>query len=327
VRVWFVLVLAACIPAPDPINLTGVDPSAYFDTGGELPGVGTSTSSGVEDGSEDGDPPVASTTTTGSTGESVGTASDESSSTGELPLPSFPEPSPFGDDVAETALVSTWTSPWVPDGLAHVSLAIDADGRFTWTEASAGCGEVYSASGVVWVEATQLVFHVEVWDKRDPWPLREPLELPFRMRLPYAVIGGVMGLGGDEALTEVRAWQGRGYDRVGSGSGPASSWGSSAELWGLIRGEPEPRLIVRDAFEAELAGGGAATVTLRRSWAYPDAVDDAPVADAGTWLDHHPGYGVGAVTVVGVGHAYSPSSLATWDGTRGLKQGVVPSCG
>ena len=323
---WPVLVLVGCIPTPDAINLTGADPSAYFDTGGEVPGGWESSSS---DPWEPGESSGESSGSSGSTGQppAGSDSGGESSSTGELPLPSFPEPAPFGDDAVETGLVGTWTSPWVPDGLASVSLAVEADGRFAWTEASGDCVETYAASGMLWVEGTQLVLHVEAWDKRDPWPLTEPLELPFRLRLPFGVVNGVMGLAGDEALAGVRAWEGRSYARVGSGTGPGGSWMAQAELWGLIRGEPEPRLIVSDTHQAELAAGGAATLTIHRAWSYPDAVDDPPNVGNGTWVDHHPGYAAGAVTISGTVHAYSPETLVTWDNARGLKLGVLPPCG
>jgi hypothetical protein len=285
-----------------PASTSGtVDPSDTDATTGELPGT-----TGV-------DPTV---------------ADEDSGETGIEPV--FPTPEPFGDDVRELDLVGTWTVPWDPNGVPDVMITIAADGTFTWIETEADCSPAGSASGQLWVESSQLVMHVDAWDKKDPWDVQEalgePLAVPFRMRLGYAPMGGFLGISARKRFTDVMTWRGVGYVRVDAGSGPQGQWIGEAELWGVPAGASEPQLLVRDRYSANLLAGGAALVDHSWTWWWPEQGLEETDAAEGDWIDQTPGNVAGAVVVDGDTLAYDATQLMSFEADRAFKLGVVSDC-
>lgn len=351
------LLLVACIPAPPPVSLlttsdgfdtdfsgtspwdAGIGSDALPTTIGdvETTGIGSSSGEPATTGAATGPEPTTTDPTvdptvspSSSTGDGLETGTEES---GDPSLPSFGPAEPFGDDIRETDLVGVWTKPWEPAGVADVSITIAADGAFTWVETSADCSTTNTASGQLWVAGTQLIFHVDVWDKRDPWLVDDiiggSLERPFRMHLGYSPMGGYLGLNGGTSLTHQGNWAGRTYDRQQAGLGAGGDWIAEAELWALISGEVEPRLVLRDRFAADLQGSGSARVSVDRSIWYPS---DRPVWESvaladGSWSDETPGAVVGAAGVIGVRHAYDAVHMLSFEPDRSFKLGVVSDCG
>ena len=348
--------LLGCIPAPPPITVaSGVDslsdtdfePTAPWESamtpdGTDVTGVDTDSGSDAGEGtaSETGSPATSSSDSASGTASTSSTTSDATGTTGEEGettggtgnLPSFGPPGVFGDDVRETDLVGVWTTPWDPVGVPDVSITIAADGSFDWRETSADCSTVRTAAGRLWVEGTQLVIEADAWDKRDPWQVEErlgaPLARPFRMRLGYGPMGGYLGIAGADGLLQQVAWQGRTYDRQAAGVGADGSWVAEGELWALIEDEPEPRLVVRDRFSAELGPAGAATLTTQRSWWYPGEKPDteAPAVINTTWFDETPGAAVGAANVGGTRHAYDAVHMISFTADQSFQLGVVSDC-
>ena len=242
----------------------------------------------------------------------------------------FPAPEPFGDDVRELDLVGSWTVPWDPTGVADVMITIAADGAFTWIETEADCSAAGSASGQLWVEGSQLVMHLDAWDKKDPWDveaaLGEPLAVPFRMRLGYAPMGGYLGISARKRFTDVMSWRGVGYVRLDAGSGPQGAWVGEAELWAIPAGASEPQLLVRDRYSATLVSGGAASVDHAWTWWWPEQGLEEIEDGEGEWIDETPGNVAGAVTIDGDMLAYDATHLMSFTSDRAFKLGVVSDC-
>ncbi len=349
------LLALGCIPAPsfelptasgdDPFETDGAyDPTAVpegetGDTTGDVP-PGDTTGNGVDpsgpwdpttgsgdDGSLPTGPDASDAGTDGSS-TSQGDRGEETESAG--PEPAFPAPPPFGDDAAETALVGTWTVAWNPNGTPHWSLDVGADGSFAWTEVAAGCNEQASAQGRLWLEGDEMVLHVEAWDKRDPWPVEsvvgEPLATPFRLHLSYAMALGMLSVSGPWELTSLLGWEGRVYLREPS-FGPAGIWTSSASLEAVVQGEDAPRVIVRDDYTMETAGGAQMTKTTLRTWTHGDApIEQPPIVQTGTWFNQSPGQPSGMIWIAGTTHLFDDRHLVAFDEDRVFYEEAPAGC-
>lgn len=350
--------LAGCIPAPsfelpsattdNPFETDGsYDPTVVPDgdetaTDGDTEDSGKTGSTGAEDPSGPWDPsdPVTSGNVTSATsgGSETGeegtgeSGSDtEASDTTDGPQAAFPPPQTFGDDAAETDLVGTWTVDWNPDGTPHWSLEIAGDGSFLWTEVAAACNDEATATGVLWTEGDTLVMHVESWDKRDPWPVDsvvgEPLALPFRLHLGYAMALGMLSMNGPWELTSMLGWEGRVYRRDPA-PGPAGSvWTGSAALEAILEGASEPRMIVRDTYTMETGAAAQASISTQRTWLHGDAPIDQPaVVETGTWFNHTPGQSQGMIWVAGVNHLYDTVRLVGFEESRVFYEETPAAC-
>jgi len=278
---------------------------------------------------ETGDTTAASTDVdTGTVDPGTTGVADTGESGGERP--GFPDAEPFGDDVRELDLVGSWAVPWDPTGVADVVLQIGDDGSFTWRETRADCSEAGSASGRLWVEGTQLVMHVELWDKRAPWDveaqLGEPLVAPFRMRVGYSPMGGYLGISARRQWTDVLQWRGVGYARLDATSGPTGQWAAEAELWAIPQGEVAAQLLVRDRYEATIVAGGTALVDHGWTWWWPAQGAPEQESESGTWSDDTPGNTAGAATIAGDPFAYDALHLMAFASDRTFKLGVVSDC-
>ena len=61
-----------------------------------------------------------------------------------------------------------WTMPWDPTDHWDSTLYFYDDGYFEWIEWSAACDELTYAGGSLWVEGTQIVLHVDAWERPLP---------------------------------------------------------------------------------------------------------------------------------------------------------------
>jgi hypothetical protein len=327
---------SACFAAPkvDVPDLGEGSTGISLDEGDEEPYVPTEATGGATTGEVEGDATSSADDPAGSddagTVEPETTADADATGTDDGGGGSFPPAEPFGDDVRELDLVGTWTMPWEPTGVADVTIAIAADGTFTWRETEADCSDAGSASGVLWVEGSQLVVHVDAWDKKDPWDvegaLGEPLALPFRMRLGYAPMGGFLGIAAPTRLTDVEQWRGVGWVRLDAGTGPQGAWVAEAELWAIPAEASEPQLLVRDRFSATLISGGNAVVEHAWTWWWPQQGIEEVDVDNGGWTDETPGNMAGAATIDGDLFAYDAAHMMAFATDRAFKLGVVSDC-
>ena len=347
------LLLLGCIPAPafDLPSATSDDPfetdgpyTPTSDPDGGDDGVGedslgdtTDGESGEDDPSDPWDPSGATTggegTTTFGASDSTGDESSDGgddTTTGAQVEPSFPPAEPFGDDADEVWLVGSWTVAWNPDGTPHWNLDIEADGSFLWTEAAASCTATAVASGVLWVDGKQLVLHLETWDKRDPWPVEsvvgEPLALPFRLHLDFAMALGMLSISGPWELTAMLGWEGRVYRRAPA-VGPAGVWSSTASLEAILAGEDMPRVIVQDTYTMETAGGAQAFETTQRTWTYWEAPLEQPaVVENFAWWNLSPGQPQGIIAIGGLQHLFDAERLVAFDETRVFSEEAPQGC-
>lgn len=218
--------------------------TAALSTTDDTSGESTSTSS-------DGTPTTTSTNAVG----------DESGEDGGTDVSAFPEPGTFGDDVQELDLVGTWGLNWDPSVGADSVLDIDASGAFVWSESSADCSKTTLATGVLWVEATQVVLHVDTWERPLPWDteaiLGETFPPPFRMRMSFSLQGGgvdaYLALAAPSRATQHAPYTGESYIRVAQqGVHLGGTWHGESELLAIRDGELEPVVIVRDYYDAFL---------------------------------------------------------------------------
>jgi hypothetical protein len=349
------LLAAGCIPAPS-FELPSVTTADPFETDGPYdptlvpPGEDDAGTDGLTDGAAatdttdtadtadttgGGDPSGPGGSATSGGGETEG-ATEESGGETEGPestggsQAAFPPPETFGDDAAEAALVGTWTVDWNPDGTPHWSLEVAGDGSFTWTEVAAACNDQAMATGVLWAEGDTLVMHVDTWDKRDPWPVLsvvgEPLALPFRLHLSYAMVPGILSVSGPWELTSMLGWEGRVYRRD-SAVGPAGVWTGSAALEAILDGANEPRMVVRDTYTMQTRGGAQATSSTQRTWMHGETPLKQPaVVETGIWYNQTPGQPQGMISVAGVTHLYDAVRLVAFEESRVFYEEAPASC-
>lgn len=173
----------------------------------------------------------------------------------------FDEPPVFGTNPLDFDLVGVWGLNWEPESGFDSVLDVDDAGNFMWTETSADCSESTVASGLLWVEGSQVVMHVELWDRQLPWDteavLGESFEPPFRLRLSYSL----QGSGADDYLTfaapgritEGAPYTGESYVQTDAqGDFLAGTWRGEAQLDAIPAGETDPVTVVRDTFVASL---------------------------------------------------------------------------
>jgi len=328
-------------------------------------GGATSATDGTDGQDDDdrGDETFSSVTLTGST--SVGTTesttcasgtctdvttdptmtSDTSDSDTETtgPVPGWPDPGVFGDDVQEQDLVGTWTMPWEPTDHWDSTLYVYPDGFFEWVEWSADCSALSYAGGTLWVEGTQIVMHVEVWERPLPWATEEVIGQsfppPFRLRLGYTVLGEYLAFAAPPAVTQTAPYPGRSYVQIEDGGDAlAGLWVAEAELLAIPEGEPSPVVVVRDRYEAHLdppfpdtaQGTGVRARVQIYYWPEPPVMTPA-IYEGGNWQDLNPGQSAGSALVNGSEvHAYGPSygvsQLMSWTSETSFRLGVASDC-
>lgn len=341
---------------------TALCAGACNDDGSPADGDGTET--GQDDDDDDGESTFASITvgTTMSTTECVtGTCTDvttdptsatltmtmgtdtdpDTGTTGEVP--GWPDPGVFGDDVQEVDLVGVWTMPWDPTDHWDSTLYVYDDGYFEWIEWSADCDALTYASGSLWVEGTQIVMHVESWERPLPWATEdvifETFPPPFRLRLGYTVLGEYMAFAAPPGITAVEPYAGRSYLQIEDGGDAlAGTWVAEAELHAIPQGEVSPAVIVRDRYEAYLdppfpdtsEGTGERARIQIYYYADPPLMTPA-IYEGGNWQDLNPGQSAGAALVNGnETHAYGPSygalQLMSWTAETSFRLGVASDC-
>lgn len=220
--------------------------------------------------------PLATTTGGASDTAVLPTATDSttgSDTTGE-PSP-FGPIEEFGDDTLENDLLGVWglsfgpswgitalnpvPPPWDPVGAPDSVLSVNAQGGFVWTEYSADCDPAQTTVGMgsVWVEGSQIVFHVDSWERQLPWdtlngPPAQDFAAPFRMKLGYTLQGSYLTLAGPSTLTEVGPYNGRSLqyiDPEADRNDLAGHWLGEAELVAIPAGQQLPQTIVRTSFQ------------------------------------------------------------------------------
>jgi hypothetical protein len=283
------------------------------------------------------DPTITTTPTTTPTTDSE----TDTETTG--PMPGWPDPGVFGDDVQEVDLVGTWTMPWDPSEHWDSTLYVYDNGYFEWIEWSAGCEELTYVAGSLWVEGTQIVMHVDAWERPLPWATEDVIGQsfppPFRLRLGYTVLGEYLAFAAPPGITAQAAYAGRSYLLIeDGGEALAGTWVAEAELHAIPDGESSPFVIVRDRYEAYLdapfPGTSEGTGARQRIQTYyypePPQMTD-PIYEGGNWQDLNPGQSAGAALVDGnEQHAYGPSygatQLMSWTAETSFRLGVASDC-
>lgn len=230
---------------------TSEDPSTTTDTT-ETTTTDTTTTSSVTD--------TDSTTTTDPT-DTDGTTTTDSETETETGG-GFDPPPPFGDDVQELDLVGMWNLNWDPMTGWDSLLEVDDAGNFFWTESSADCATSTVASGFLWVAGSQVVMHVEEWERPLPWDteptLGETFPPPFRLALSFSLQGSggnaYLTFGAPSRVTETAPYTGESYIRTATqGVYLGGDWNGEAELQAIPAGEVDPLVIVRDYYLADLS--------------------------------------------------------------------------
>jgi len=173
----------------------------------------------------------------------------------------FSDPPPFGSNVLDLDLVGVWGLNWdQPAGFDSV-IQIDDMGNFTWTETSADCADSTVASGFLWVQGSQVVMHVEVWDRQLPWDtmpvLGESFEPPFRLSMSFSLQGGgvdsYLALAAPSRITEAAPYTGESYVRLASeGAFIAGDYHGESQLEAIPDGETDPVVILIERYDADL---------------------------------------------------------------------------
>jgi len=163
--------------------------------------------------------------------------------------------------VLDLDLVGVWGLNWDPASGFDSVLDIDDMGNFTWTESSADCSAQTVASGFLWVSGSQVVMHVETWDRPLPWDtepvLGETFAPPFRLRMSFSLQGSgpddYLALAAPSRVTEAAPYAGESYIRLTTdGAFLGGTWRGEAELEAIPAGEVDPVVIVRDVYQAIL---------------------------------------------------------------------------
>ncbi|MBL8943630.1 MAG: hypothetical protein JNK45_10795 [Myxococcales bacterium] len=235
---------------------TTVSTSSDATTSDATTSDGTSTSPTTDATTSDGTTTEVSTTTdaTTSDGTTEGTTTDTGGG-------GFPDAPVFGSNVLDLDLVGVWGLNWDPASGFDSVLDIDDMGNFTWTESSADCSAQTVASGFLWVSGSQVVMHVETWDRPLPWDtepvLGETFAPPFRLRMSFSLQGSgpddYLALAAPSRVTEAAPYAGESYIRLTTdGAFLGGTWRGEAELEAIPAGEVDPVVIVRDVYQAIL---------------------------------------------------------------------------
>lgn len=282
---------------------TGVTTDATTDaTSG---GVSTSEASVTSDASATSDASTTDATTSGVSATTDASTTDATTSTTDPTAGTtdtttggngFPDAPPFGSNVLDLDLVGTWNLNWDPVTGADSVIDIDDAGNFTWTESSADCSQSTVAAGYLWVEGSQVVMHVEQWDRQLPWDtepvLGESFPPPFRLRMSFSLqgTGGVayLGLGAPTRVVETSPYAGASFIRLTQAGGfIGGTWHGEAQLEAIPAGETDPVVIVRDTYEALLdAESGVdpeGTGTRATNTQYFPIAQSSWVYDGGNW--------------------------------------------
>jgi hypothetical protein len=265
---------------------TSIDPSDTSSVTTDEPGTTTT-----------GSPTTDATTTDATTTDATTTTGDPTDTDTTTGGGVFPDPPPFGQNVLDLDLVGTWNLNWDPQTGFDSVLDIDDAGNFTWTETSADCSTSTVASGFLWVSGSQIVMHVEEWERPLPWDtmavLGETFPPPFRLLMSFSLQGNggtaYLALGAPPTITETTPYTGESHIRLTTdGVYLGGTWRGEAELQAIPQGETEPVTIVRDVYQALLdaetdvmdpEGTGVRAVTTT----YFPVPQQSTVFDGGNW--------------------------------------------
>lgn len=336
------------IPTPDPT----VDSDGPVSTTTEWPNPGTTdipttVTSGIDPSGVD------STTDDPSMNGGSSSTSDGESSTGstggttEEPVDPFGPPEAFGDDVLELDLVGSWGLHWSSEADGNTILDIETDGSFVWTEILPGCAAQRHREGVLWVEGSQIVFHVEHWEGPLPWDTLaqtgQEFDPPFRLRLSFSMQGSVgdsyLALTAPGGITEATPYSGQSYTQLEvEGQYLGGLWTGEAELQAVPDGEDAPVVIVRDVLRAYTepevdpsVAEGTGEWSRTRTFYWPDPVQDITYANFNwTCLDGCP-QPAGTTLVAGSNlYTYGPYGgarhLMNFASGRAFRLGVTAGC-
>lgn len=176
---------------------------------------------------------------------------------------------------------------------------IDDMGNFTWNETSLDCSDTSLASGFLWVEGSQVVMHVETWDRPLPWDTEpvvgETFDPPFRMRMSFSLQGSggdaYLALAAPSRVTENAPYTGESYVQTDVvGDFLAGTWHGEAQLEAIPAGETDPVVVVIDRYEALLQLENAAddpqglgTRVINTTYYLPDPDVAFDVFDGANW--------------------------------------------
>jgi hypothetical protein len=173
----------------------------------------------------------------------------------------FVDPPAFGTNPLDFDLVGVWGLNWDPSSGFDSVLDVDDAGNFMWTETSADCTSSTLASGFLWVEGSQVVMHVEVWERPLPWDtepvLGETFDPPFRLRMSFSLQGSgaddYLTFGAPGTITATAPYTGESYVQIAAeGDFLAGDWHGEAQLDAIPAGETAAVTIVRDSYNADL---------------------------------------------------------------------------
>lgn len=239
----------------DPTTVsTSTDATSDATTSDATTEVSTSTATSDATTSDGTTTEVSTTTDATTTDGTEGTTTDTGGG-------GFPDAPVFGTNVLDLDLVGVWGLNWDPASGFDSVLDVDDMGNFTWTESSADCSAQTVASGYLWVSGSQVVMHVETWDRPLPWDtepvLGETFAPPFRMRMSFSLQGSgpddYLALAAPSRVTETAPYAGESYIRLTTdGAFLGGTWRGEAELEAIPAGEVDPVIIVRDVYQAIL---------------------------------------------------------------------------
>jgi len=244
------------------------------------------------------------------------------------PLDAFEDPQPFGDSVQELDLIGTWNLP--TDGGApgySMSLTINADGTFVWSERDAGCALVRQGTGVLWVMGFQLAMLFETYDGVAPWPVGDMFGWdaapPFLLRAGYAPVLGHLAISAPEDLRVALPWASRGYARTLGGVTAVDNWVSETELWAVAPGDLNATIISRDRHTLEVEPDVNALYVFQRWW-YDDGVQtaDPAVFDGRPYTDDMAGH----LDLEGQPYTYLGTRMASFAPGDNFQLGAPTAC-
>jgi len=232
------------------------------------------------------------------------------------PLDPFETPQPFGDDIQEIDLIGTWNLP--TDGSApgySMSLTINPDGSFVWTEQDDTCTTVREGTGVLWVTGVQLVMLFETFTGNAPWDVASQFgwdaTAPFLIRAGYAPAIGHIAITVTPEMRVTVPWSSYGYTRTVGGTTVADVWVTETELWDVVPGDLVATIVARDRYTLDsLAVPGTAVRAYTRWW-YEDGVQTAEptVFENQPYTDDM----AGNATFSGDAYVYVGNRMASWE--------------
>ena len=232
------------------------------------------------------------------------------------PLDPFEDPEPFGDDIQEIDLIGTWNLPTDGSNPGYsMSLTIDLDGSFVWTERDAACMVVREGTGTLWVSGVQLVMLFETFTGNAPWDVASEFgwdsTAPFLIRAGYAPVIGHIAITVTPEMRISAPWNSYGYTRTVGGTTVADVWVTETELWDVPPGDLVASIVARDRYTLDsLAVPGTAVRAYTRWW-YEDGIQTAEP----TVFENHPYTDdmAGNATFSGDAYTYVGNRMASWE--------------